>query len=136
MLNWKQMQAANRMLTGALAALFIFTAGLLARQISAQVPSQILVGSSGAPTISACGASPSMDANATDSSGQITTGTGLLTSCKINFSQTMPRAPNCVATLMGTGAVLGVSGVTTNDLTIGLSLSLPGTKFMYICHVN
>ena len=91
------------------------------------------------PTVSSCGTSPSLSANATDFVGRVTFGAGLLTACVVTFSQLYPSL-GCVAqTNSGAIAVAGspvmgsAGGKTT--MTINLLLNGGGTQVTYFCGV-
>jgi hypothetical protein len=91
-----------------------------------------------APTISACGTSPSISGS--DNSFKVTAGTGGLTACVINFGVTWTTAPNaCVAfpanaTAAATGTTGAyVSAISTTQMTItGANL----TSAAYYVHCN
>lgn len=90
------------------------------------------VGSDGAPSMGTCGTSPSVSGS--DTVGTITVGTGIVTSCTLNFSTTLIWAPDCVA-IANFGSILSVTvtGVTASSVTFGSSLSIGGGKIVYHC---
>ena len=70
-----------------------------------------------APTLSACGTSPTLSASATDSSGTITVGTGTVTSCSLTFGAGFSATPDCLVsphnlTLAGAAYVPTANGIT------------------------
>ena len=64
--------------------------------------------SGSSPAVSACGASPSVDPNATDESGTITPGTGSPTACTLTFVNPLTGFGHCRAT-SETGQTIGYS---------------------------
>lgn len=98
------------------------------------IPARLTVGghvtASGAtPTISSCGVSPSISGS--DNFGSVTAGTGILSSCVINFGVTWGSAPRCVASSSTAIASMTVSATTT-QLTIG-GTSLTSDAINWIC---
>lgn len=49
-----------------------------------------------APTVSACGTSPALGTNSTDTAGTVTTGTATPTSCTITFGHAHTNVPSCI----------------------------------------
>jgi hypothetical protein len=82
-----------------------------------------------APTISSCGVSPSVTGG--DNFGSVVAGTGILSSCVINFGKTWGSAPRCVASSATAIASLTVSASTT-QLTVG-GTSLTGDTINWVC---
>ena len=70
-------------------------------------------GSGGAPTLSSCGTSPALSAGANDIHGTITTGTGVLTSCTLNFNQPHTNIPDCSVTPLAGGPIPAYTPSTT-----------------------
>jgi hypothetical protein len=93
-----------------------------------------LAGSDGTPTVSACGTSASVDG--TDSGGIISTGTGVVLSCTLNFSATLSTVPYCVISTGASALTTGISSITASALTIGLSLTLTSGKIYYMCAIR
>lgn len=87
--------------------------------------------SSSEPTVSSCGSGASIDGN--DGIGTISTGSGIVTSCNLDFSQKYSSAPVCVLT--PSGAVTLSSTTDSEGIDIFLSLSLPSGKIYYICGI-
>lgn len=88
-----------------------------------------ITATSTAPTISSCGVSPSVSGS--DNFGSVTAGTGILSSCVVNFGVTWGAAPRCVVSSSTAIASLTVSATTT-QLTIG-GTSLTGDAINWIC---
>lgn len=82
-----------------------------------------------APTVSSCGVSPSISGS--DNFGSVTAGTGVLTTCVINFAKTWGAAPRCVAS-SGTAIASMTVTATTTQLTIG-GTSLTGDAINWVC---
>jgi hypothetical protein len=99
--------------------------------------SEHIVSAATAPTVSACGTSPSIAATSTDMSGTITVGTGgTATPCTVTFARTWLVEPQCTA--MHEGAILLVRAVaTTTTLTIDASSPFTaGGLLKYQCSGN
>jgi Tfp pilus assembly protein PilV len=85
-----------------------------------------------APTLSSCGASPKIDANATDSSGQVTEGSGTATSCTIRFANAYSSYVHCRVT-PETADIAGFGySYTTSAITVA-GISLTSAVFDYAC---
>jgi trimeric autotransporter adhesin len=83
-----------------------------------------------APALSACGTSPSIDANATDSSGTVTVGS-VATSCTITFANAYSTFNHCKITSQS--AVSGIAySYTKTAITIAASV-LGGDLVDYVC---
>jgi hypothetical protein len=79
--------------------------------------------------LAGCGNNASFVGN--DGAGVITVGTGVVTTCTLNFSQTYRTAPVCVAT--GSNIVaLGIN-TTTSTLVVTAVASLANAKVSYHC---
>ena len=91
-------------------------------------------GSGTAPTLSACGTSPSLSTGANDTHGTITTGTASPTSCTLTWAAAYTNTPDC--------SIDSPGGTTINSFVptaATLVINFPGTssaKFTYICHGN
>ena len=92
------------------------------------------VGSIGSPSLGACGVSPSV--TGTDAAGIITIGTGIVTSCVLNFSTTLSATPSCIVITDSLAVTASIAAVTMSALTMGLSASLPGGKLHYHCFIK
>jgi hypothetical protein len=89
----------------------------------------LLAGTGTTPAVSSCGTSPTVSGG--DNFGTVIAGTGVLTSCVINFGKTWGAAPRCVASSGTAIASLTVTASTT-QLTIGGS-SLTGDTINWVC---
>jgi hypothetical protein len=89
----------------------------------------LLAGTGTTPTVSSCGVSPSISGG--DNFGTVTAGTGVLTSCVVNFGKTWGAAPRCVAS-SGTAIASLTVVASTTQLTIGGS-SLTGDTINWVC---
>lgn len=108
-----------------------------ARQVTrndTSAPTASVVVSNGVPTLSSCGVGASLDANAIDGWGTINVGTGVVTSCTLTFSKTMPSAPSCLLGTSSTAVNIGWLPSTT-QIAISLSLSLASGKIYYFCPI-
>ena len=85
------------------------------------------------PTLGSCGTSPSLATGSTDSYGQITTGSGVVTSCALNFSHTLSRQPFCILSTNSTAITADVASVSTSVVTFGLSATLTSGQIYYHC---
>lgn len=97
-----------------------------------------ITGSAGTPTLGACGSGAALAASAIDHSGTINVGTGIVTSCTLNFSGTLVGSVRCV---MDTYGLLGNALVSTKTSTqsgfvITYLLSVAGGKIDYHCFIN
>jgi hypothetical protein len=88
-------------------------------------------GSSGTPTLASCGLAPVV--NGTDTLGSITLGTGLVTSCTLQFSAALSSAPICVITTNSLMVQAAITSLDNTQFTVGLSGSLPGGSLYYFC---
>lgn len=88
-----------------------------------------LLASGTAPTVSSCGVSPTIAGG--DNFGTVTAGTGILTSCVINFAKTWGATPRCVAS-SNTAIASMTTTATTTQLTIG-GTSLTSDIINWIC---
>ena len=82
------------------------------------------------PTISNCGNSPSVIG--TDEAGIITTGTGTVNSCMLNFANPYLTTPSCVFT-NSTTTTIYIGNLGNSNYTINFSTSTPSTKVVYNC---
>lgn len=86
---------------------------------------------SGTPTMGTCGSSPSV--SGTNSNGTIAVGSGVVTSCAMNFSTTLGAAPTCTVT-PSLALAVGLATSTT-ALTIAIITSLGDGKLFYHCRI-
>jgi hypothetical protein len=83
-----------------------------------------------APTVSACGTSPSLSATASDTKGTITEG-AMATGCTLTFGSAFTTAPDCVIS-SANGAPF--TGYTTNTAALTITnASASGNKYTYHC---
>jgi len=89
-----------------------------------------------APTISACGTSPTFNGTSTDVQGSVTTGTGTVTACTLTFFQpwlNFTANPRCwVTERAATVTGIGITGTNTS-ITLNFAASSPSTRFDYLC---
>lgn len=89
------------------------------------------------PTIGACGTSPSVAADSTDSVGTIVVGTATPASCVLNFSSAWTKAPKCTVNVVTATAAdvraVGVSATTTVLTITPASVFAATTSLYYIC---
>jgi hypothetical protein len=83
-----------------------------------------------APTLSACGTSPTI--TGTDNAGKITIGTGTVTSCTATFRTAFASAPACVVN-GDNSAVTYANTTSTTVLTITSSADMNSDVLSYIC---
>ena len=89
--------------------------------------------STAAPAVSACGASPSIDAHANNRSGTVTVGTGATASCTVTFAGTGYATWNhCRVTPQTASLVAFGYSYTTTVLTV-TGTSITSAKFDYDC---
>lgn len=88
-------------------------------------------GSSGTPTLTSCGVAPVV--SGTDTLGAITLGSGLVTSCTLQFSAALVSAPICVITTNSLMVQAAITSLDNTQFTVGLSGSLPGGNLYYFC---
>jgi hypothetical protein len=81
-------------------------------------------------TISSCGTSPLLEGN--DTVGTIIVGSGIVTSCKLNFGAPFTNPPITTLGVYGTTVTAGITSETTSSVTFGFSASLGGGQFNYI----
>lgn len=87
----------------------------------------------GAPTISSCGTSPSVTAGASNDSGQITTGSTATTACTITFATAFPNTASCTVVPVGAAnSGLYISAQSAAAFTITYT-SATSQKFQYNC---
>ena len=93
-----------------------------------------VISSGTVPTMGTCGTSPSVDG--TDLEGVITVGSGVVTSCTINFASPYARAPVCVCSDNSTTVSCSNGTISTTAYTINTSATLGGGLLSYICMGN
>ncbi len=109
----------------------ILSLGILEAQSASTVSSAsgALVTSGAAPTLSACGGSPTVRGN--NFGGLVTTGTGPLASCTLTFVPAFATAPAC--TLNDQSLVTALSGATTTTTLIITGSDITSDVIHYIC---
>lgn len=93
-----------------------------------------IVSSGTAPSMGTCGSSPSVDG--TDTLGVITVGSGIVTSCTMNWANTKTRNPVCTMSTNSTAVTGDITTTTTSSITFGFSATLGGGTINYICGGN
>jgi hypothetical protein len=85
------------------------------------------------PTLSSCGTGATVNGTATQ--GVITTGTGTVTSCTMNFAGTtsFSSAPVCSVTASNTAFAASVTAINTGGVTYTFTVSIPSTFVYYRC---
>lgn len=92
-----------------------------------------IVAGGGAVGVSSCGTSPSVSGN--DFAGKVTLGTGTVNSCQVDFNESYPSAPVCVANFSSqtsSSTVINVASA-TSSLVMNFSASSPSRSVNYIC---
>lgn len=84
------------------------------------------------PTMGTCGTSPSVIGS--NLAGTITVGSGVVTSCILNFaSPVYINIPSCVLTINTSAVTGGITTLTTSSVTFSFAASLGGGTIYYIC---
>lgn len=111
---------------------------LAAFSLCAQAQYFTVVGSAGTPTIGACGTGASVTASSIDHSGTINVGSGIVTSCTLNFSTTLVGNVRCVMDTYGllANALVNTKISTQSGFTVTYLLSIAGGKIDYHCFIN
>ncbi|MEN9835396.1 MAG: hypothetical protein RL011_1589, partial [Pseudomonadota bacterium] len=111
--------------------------GTTAPRATLDVNGHIGASSSSTPTLSSCGASPTIVGN--DTRGKLTFGTSAPTSCTLNFTSAYDFAPYCVITVVGTDNIntgslnARISSTSNLGFTITLASGTSSIAFNYIC---
>ena len=105
---------------------------------SGSVTAKNLQAAAAAPTLSACGTSPSAASGSGNSGGQFTLGTGTVTACQVAFATLYSSAAYCSVTpassYTGTYYLGPISGDPhQRGFVLILSTSAPGASFNYRC---
>lgn len=93
-----------------------------------------IVSSGTTPSMGTCGSTPSV--NGTDTAGVITVGSGVVTSCTMNFANVWANPPVCVESDNSTAVTGDITTTTTSSITFGFSATLGGGQVNYICFGN
>ena len=88
----------------------------------------ILTGGS-TPTMGTCGTSPSVVGN--DTAGVITVGSGVVTSCTLNFAKAWANPPVVIVSTNSTAVTGDISSVSTSSVVFGFSATLGGGIIYY-----
>lgn len=87
-----------------------------------------------APTISACGTTPSLGTGDSDNAGTITVGTGAgIVACTATFGGTFAKTPSCTVSTNSFVASADINAVSTTAVTFGLSAAFASGKIYYHC---
>lgn len=84
-----------------------------------------------APALSSCGTSPSIDATASDTAGNVLEGS-TATGCTITFEVAYTTGPHCVVTSWNSAFPISISSSGASSFTVTNS-SASGLRFSYIC---
>lgn len=90
-----------------------------------------IISSGTTPSMGTCGVSPSV--NGTDNAGVITAGSGVVTSCTLNFAYAWANPPVCVESDNSVAITGDVSSISTTSVTFSFSASLGSGLIYYIC---
>lgn len=93
-----------------------------------------LISSGTTPGMGTCGSSPSVFG--TDTAGVITVGSGIVTSCTMNWANTKGSIPVCVMSTNSTAVTGDITTTSTSSVTFGFSATLGGGTINYICIGN
>lgn len=85
-----------------------------------------------AASVASCGTSPSIVSGSSDVAGEITTGTGSPTTCKINFSATKTNAPFCIVRAQ-TNSKQPDYTISTSQISLSNLTGTGGDKIDYQC---
>jgi len=91
------------------------------------------IGGGTTPTLGTCGTSPSLGTGASDFAGTINVGSGVTTSCTLNFGTAFANAPACVESDNSTAVTGDISAISTSSVTFSFSASLGSGQIYYIC---
>jgi len=87
------------------------------------------------PTMGTCGSSPSVIGN--DAMGTITVGSGVVTSCTMNFAVSYETTQfQCISNDNSAAISSAVTSQTTSTVTFGTSATLGGGRIFYFCGEN
>jgi hypothetical protein len=84
------------------------------------------------PTLSSCGVSPTLAANANDVTGTINAGSGGITACTLTFASPYTTTPTVIVSDNSTTAVTDVSAVSTTAFTVSFASSLTSPVIYYL----
>lgn len=92
---------------------------------------KIITPATSAPSVTSCGTTPSIAGH--DNAWTITTGSGTVTACTVNFSSAWNATPTCVVTTSATGITPAITAISTNAVTLGFSATLTSGTVYGIC---
>jgi hypothetical protein len=87
-----------------------------------------------APTLTACGTSPTMGTGSTDYSGTVNVGSGTVTACSVTFAASHSPALRCWVEPSSGTPVATATNMSTTTLAAVFSASLGAGKFDYGCN--
>lgn len=90
-----------------------------------------IISSGTTPSMGTCGTSPSLVG--TDNAGTITVGSGIVTSCTLNFANSFANTPVCTESDNSTAITGDISSLSASSITFSFSASLGGGTIYYIC---
>lgn len=97
------------------------------------VGGHIFTGNQNLATSSVSGCGTNSQINGNDTAGTVFVGTGIITSCKINFGQQFSNAPACTLSTYSSAISAGIVAESTSSLTVGFSANLGSGQFNYLC---
>lgn len=117
---------------------FISAASIFCAPIAQATTYNGLVGAGDTPTLGACGTGPTLTANSVDHFGTINAGTGLFTSCTINWSATLAGTVRCTANAYGLLAspILLTKTVSSTGMILTFVATIAGATIDYSCMIN
>lgn len=89
-----------------------------------------------APTISACGVTPSGTVVGGDTAGTISIGGGVVTACTLTFAVPYTNTPACVVSDNSTAVAAAISSISNTAVTFSFSATLGSGKTYYHCFGN
>ena len=110
---------------------FTYYSGSFYQLPNVSIGQHIITGGVGTTTVSSCGTSPSIVGN--DTAGVVTTGSGTVTSCVVNFGSSWPNPPVCIVSDNLTSITPDISSTTLTSVTFGFSSTLTSGKVYYQC---
>lgn len=93
-----------------------------------------IVSSGTTPSMGTCGSNPSVIG--TDAAAVITVGSGVVTSCTMNFANVWANPPVCVESDNSTAVTGDITTTTTSSITFGFSATLGGGQVNVLCIGN
>lgn len=119
---------------GAVTKLRMRVAGTPVEALNIYGSGELKVGGT-SPTMGTCGTSPSV--SGTDTTGKVTVGAGVVTSCTVNFGTTKVGTPHVIIEVDGATAIAhSISAVSTTAFTVNFAATLGGGTFDYLVVSN